>query len=212
MDEENDDEEGFLDINNNVFWTFNQDSDDWEQANVVGHSRTKAVKGKGKGKRRYKKKFRGRFKPFRRTGKAHFADNENDAEASQWDTANQYPGCHDSYYGKGKSQGKGGKGKPKGKVTKVTSPLEIKARRKDPLKLREKGSMVRRAKVKARLTSVQMPRTEPLLPQRLIVHHGMTNLKNYIRNIGTAADRPAGTPKIMQTGQNGLFRETVPLS
>ena len=74
VDEENDDEEGFLDINNNVFWTFNQDSDDWEQANVVGHSRTKAGKGKGKGKRRYKKKFRGKFKPFRRSGRAHFAE------------------------------------------------------------------------------------------------------------------------------------------
>ena len=98
------------------------------------------------------------------------------------------------------------------KVTKVTSPLAIKARRKDPLKLRGKGSMVRRARVKARLTSVQMPRTEPLLPQRLIVHHGMTNLKNYIRNIGTAADRPAGTPKTVQPGVNGLFRGTVPSS
>ena len=64
-------------------------------------------------------------------------------------------------------------------------------------KLQEKGSMVQRAKVKARLTSVQMPRTEPLLPQRLIVHHGMTNLKKHTRNIGTAADRSAGTPKIV---------------
>ena len=73
--------------------------------------------------------------------------------------------------------------KAKVKVTKDTSPLAIKARRKD--KLQERGSMVRRAKVKARLTSVQNPRTESLLPQRLIVHHGMTNLKNYIRNIGT---------------------------
>ena len=101
--------------------------------------------------------------------------------------------------------------KEKEKV-KVTSPLATRARRKVPLRLPEKGSMVPRARVKARLTSVQMPRTEPLLPQRLIVHHGMTNLKNYIRNIGTAADRPAGTPKMVQTGQNGLFRGTVPLS
>ena len=89
------------------------------------------------------------------------------------------------------------KEKPKVRVTKVTSPLAIKARRKDPLRLREKLSMVRRAKVKARLTSVQKPRMERLLPQRLIVHHGMTNLKNYIRNIGTAADRSAATPKMV---------------
>ena len=112
------------------------------------------------------------------------------------------------------SQGKAVKEKVKVKVkvTKDTSPLAIKARRKDPLKLQERGSMVRRAKVKARLTSVQMPRMEPLLPQRLIVHHGMTNLKNYIRNIGTAADRPAGTPKMVQHGRNGPFRGTVTLT
>ena len=82
MDEEDDEQEGFLDVNNDVFWTFNQDTDDWEQANVVGHRRTNVGKGKGKGKRRYKKKFRGRFKPFRRTSKAHFAENEYGAEAS----------------------------------------------------------------------------------------------------------------------------------
>ena len=53
----NDEEEGFLGINNEILWTFNQDTDDWEQANVVGHRRVKAGKGKGKGKRRYKKQI-----------------------------------------------------------------------------------------------------------------------------------------------------------
>ena len=113
VDEEDDDQEGFLDINNDVFWTFNQETDDWEQANVAGHRRFKA--GKGKGKRRYKKKYRGKFRPFKRSGKAHFAENEYEAEDSQWDTASHQTGWHDSYYGKGKSQGKGGKGKKAGK-------------------------------------------------------------------------------------------------
>ena len=61
VDEEDEEQEGFLDINNDVFWTFNQETDDWEQANVAGHRRVKAGKGKGKVKRRYRKKFRGKF-------------------------------------------------------------------------------------------------------------------------------------------------------
>ena len=89
-DEENDEIEGFLDIENEIFWTFNQDTDEWEQANVAGHRRVKAGKG-GKGRRRFKKKFRGKFRPYRKQGKAHFAD-EYDAEDSQWDTASQQPG------------------------------------------------------------------------------------------------------------------------
>ena len=100
-DAEEDDIEGFLDIENDVFWTYNQDTDDWEQANVAGHRRAKAGKG-GKGKRRFKKKFRGKFRPYnKKQGKAHFAKNEYDAEDSQWDTASQQSGWHDSYYGKG---------------------------------------------------------------------------------------------------------------
>lgn len=81
IDEENDDEEGFLDLNKDIFWTFNQESDDWERTDVIGHRRTRHGKGsKGKGKRRFKMKFRGRFRPFKKTGKTHLADNDYDAE------------------------------------------------------------------------------------------------------------------------------------
>ena len=67
-------------MNNDIFWTFDQESNDWEQANVVGHRRTQHGKG-GKGKkRRFKKKFRGRFRPFKKTSKANLADNDYDAE------------------------------------------------------------------------------------------------------------------------------------
>ena len=104
------------------------------------------------------------------------------------------------------------KEKPKEKVIKVTSPLATRARRKVPLRLLGKRSMVPRARVKARLTSVQKPRMERLLPQRRIVHHGMTNLKITIRNFGTAVEIPAGSPKTVKTGINGLRRGTAPSS
>ena len=159
MDEEDDEQEGFLDINNEVFWTFNQEADDWEQANVVGHRRVKAGKGKGKGKgppRRYKKKFRGRFKPYKRSGKAHFANDEHEAHDSQWDTANQQSGWYDSYYGKGKSQGKGGKGKGKGKGYQGYQPSGDKGQEKGSFKAsgkRKHGSFKGKDKSKAHLSA-----------------------------------------------------------
>ena len=210
VDEEDDEQEGFLDINNDVFWTFNQDTDDWEQANVVGHRRVKAGKGKGKGKRRYKKKFRGKFKPYKRSGKAHFAETEYEADDSQWDSASQQSGWYDSYYGKGKSPSKGGKGKKSGKGYQPSGDKGQEKGSFKALRLREKGSMERARK--ARLTSVRKSRMEHLPPQRLLVHHGMTNLKKYIRNIGTAVDKPAGTPKMVKTGINGLCRAPAPSS
>ena len=93
---------------------FYQKSDDWEQPNVVGHRRTRHGKcGKGK-KRRFKNIFRRRFRPFKKTGKAHLADNDYDAE--EWsivDNTAQTAGWQESYYGKGKSYNKGSKSKGK---------------------------------------------------------------------------------------------------
>ena len=86
------------------------------------------------------------------------------------------------------------------KLEKAFRPLATKAWKKVLSRPPEKESQGRARK--ARRTSVRKPRMERLPPQRLIVHHGMTNLTNHIRNVGTAVE-PAGTPRMVFIGVNG---------
>ena len=86
--------------------------------------------------------------------------------------------------------------KPKERA--ISPQATSKAKKKDPSRPQDEvRGRVPKAKVKEKLTSVQMPRMELLLPQRLIVCHGMTNLKNHIRNIGMAVVYTAGTPRMV---------------
>ena len=73
--------------------------------------------------------------------------------------------------------------------------------------------VITKEKAKVRPASLLMRRMEQMLPQRLIVRHGKASLKKHIRNIGTAAECTAGTPKTVKIGVNGVCPVvTAPLS
>ena len=155
MDEEDEEQEGFLDINNDVFWTFNQELDDWEQANVVGHRRVKAAsldhtKDQAKltlQKLNMKPTIPSGIRPVtKQVGMIRTMEKESRKE----------------------------KAVKERKQETAFSPLAIKARKKVPLRLQERGSMERARK--ARLTSVRKPRKERQPPQRLIVPVSYTHL------------------------------------
>ena len=113
-DEEDETLEGFLDINNEIFWSYNPETDQWDDAYVAGFKRFRN-KGRGKGKgRRYRSTFRGRFRPVKhKRGKAHLTENDYDS----WDypAQNELQDGDGSYFGKGKPRSKGGKNKSKGR-------------------------------------------------------------------------------------------------
>ena len=162
--------------------------------------------GKGKG-RRYRSTFRGRFKPVKhKRGKAHLTENDYDS----WDYPAQTESQDgdDSYFGKGKPRSKGGKNKSKGRSSYGDAKGQDKGTFKASGKSKRKGG--KKGKGKAHLSAD----AEDGAPATTAADSTswMTNLKKHTRNIGTAADRPAGTPKIVQTGVNGLFRGAVPSS
>ena len=106
-------QEGFLSTENDVFWTLDEEKNEWHEANVAQRRIKKRGKGSTKSKGKFKSKKRGRFRPHR-SSKAHAAT-EDPAWPSEgpWDPYNVEAG-YDTLFGKGKGW-KSGKRKGKSK-------------------------------------------------------------------------------------------------
>ena len=121
VEDEEDGAEGFLELEEDTFWVYDDDSAAWFQRRFQGR---KMKRGKGGGKRKGKGKGRGGRCFFRkRKGKSHLAEDQSDASQA-WDWQDGWDedwswqdAAEESYAAKGQSK-KGKKGKGKGKWSK----------------------------------------------------------------------------------------------
>ena len=123
VEDEEDGAEGFLELDEDTFWVFDDDSAAWFQRRFQGR---KMRRGKGGGKRKGKGKGKGRggrrfFK--KKKGRSHMTEDQSDAWQA-WDWQDQsldedwsWQETEESYAAKGKGK-KGKKGKGKGKWSK----------------------------------------------------------------------------------------------
>ena len=123
-EDEEDGAEGFLELDEDTFWVFDDDSATWFQRRFQGR---KMRRGKGGGKRKGEGKGKGRrgrrfFK--KKKGRSHLTEDQSDAgqawdwQDQSWDEDWSWQGqAEESYAAKGKGK-KGKKGKGKGKWSK----------------------------------------------------------------------------------------------
>ena len=123
VEDEEDGAEGFLELDEDTFWVFDDDSAAWFQRRFQGR---KMRRGKGGGKRKGKGKGKGRggrrfFK--KKKGRSHMTEDQSDAwqawdwQDQSWDEDWSWQDTEESYAAKGKGK-KGKKGKGKGKWSK----------------------------------------------------------------------------------------------
>ena len=123
VEDEEDGAEGFLELDEDTFWVFDDDSAAWFQRRFQGR---KMRRGKGGGKRKAKGKGKGRggrrfFK--KKKGRSHMVEDQSDAwqawdwQDQSWDEDWSWQETEESYAAKGKGK-KGKKGKGKGKWSK----------------------------------------------------------------------------------------------
>ena len=123
VEDEEDGAEGFLELDEDTFWVFDDDSAAWFQRRFQGR---KMRRGKGGGKRKGKGKGKGRggrrfFK--KKKGRSHMTEDQSDAwqawdwQEQGWDEDWSWQEGEESYVAKGKGK-KGKKGKGKGKWSK----------------------------------------------------------------------------------------------
>ena len=126
VEDEEDGAEGFLELDEDTFWVFDEDSAAWFQRRFQGR---KMRRGKGGGKRKGKGKGKGRggrrfFK--KKKGRSHMTEDQSDAwqawdwQEQGWDEDWSWQESEESYAAKGTGKkGKKGKvGKGKGKWSK----------------------------------------------------------------------------------------------
>ena len=108
VEDEEDGAEGFLELDEDTFWVFDDDSAAWFQRRFQGR---KMRRGKGGGKRKGKRKGKGRggrrfFK--KKKGRSHMAEDQSDAwqawdwQDQSWDEDWSWQDAEESYAAKGK--------------------------------------------------------------------------------------------------------------
>ena len=123
VEDEEDGAEGFLELDEDTFWVFDDDSAAWFQRRFQGRKMRRGKggskrKGKGKGKGRGGRRF---FK--KKKGRSHMTEDQSDAwqawdwQDQSWDEDWSWQETEESYAAKGKGK-KGKKGKGKGKWSK----------------------------------------------------------------------------------------------
>ena len=121
--DEEDGAEGFLELDEDTFWVFDDDSAAWFQRRFQGRKMRRGKggskrKGKGKGKGRGGRRF---FK--KKKGRSHMTEDQSDPwqawdwQDQSWDEDWSWQETEESYAAKGKGK-KGKKGKGKGKWSK----------------------------------------------------------------------------------------------
>ena len=124
VEDEEDGAEGFLELDEDTFWVFDDDSAAWFQRRFQGR---KMRRGKGGGKRKGQGKGKGRggrrFFKKKKKGRSHMTEDQSDAwqawdwQDQGWDEDWSWQEAEESYAAKGKGR-KGKKGKGKGKWSK----------------------------------------------------------------------------------------------
>ena len=123
VEDEEDGAEGFLELDEDTFWVFDDDSAAWFQRRFQGRKMRRGKggskrKGKGKGKGRGGRRF---FK--KKKGRNHMTEDQSNAwqawdwQGQSWDEDWSWQETEESYAAKGKGK-KGKKGKGKGKWSK----------------------------------------------------------------------------------------------
>ena len=123
VEDEEDGAEGFLELDEDTFWVFDDDSAAWFQRRFQGRKMRRGKggskrKGKGRGKGRGGRRF---FK--KKKGRSHMTEDQSDAwqawdwQDQSWDEDWSWQETEESYAAKGKGK-KGKKGKGKGKWSK----------------------------------------------------------------------------------------------
>ena len=123
VEDEEDGAEGFLELDEDTCWVFDDDSAAWFQRRFQGRKMRRGKggskrKGKGKGKGRGGRRF---FK--KKKGRSHMTEDQSDAwqawdwQDQSWDEDRSWQETEESYAAKGKGK-KGKKGKGKGKWSK----------------------------------------------------------------------------------------------
>ena len=123
VEDEEDGAEGFLELDEDTFWVFDDDSAAWFQRRFQGRKMRRGNggskrKGKGKGKGRGGRRF---FK--KKKGRSHMTEDQSDAwqawdwQDQSWDEDWPWQETEESYAAKGKGK-KGKRGKGKGKWSK----------------------------------------------------------------------------------------------
>ena len=123
VEDKEDGAEGFLELDEDTFWVFDDDSAAWFQRRFQGRKMRRGKggskrKGKGKGKGRGGRRF---FK--KKKGRSHMTEDQSDAwqawdwQDQSWDEDWSWQETEESYAAKGKGK-KGKKGKGKGKWSK----------------------------------------------------------------------------------------------